>query len=165
MKTIIAMLILSSGAVAQSLYDRVERILTQFNAHVARVLEQQEFEKRARFVKVRERKAASTIKRGQARASKLRRGIGRWNDEVRRLRSRADGLQRRTRTVRNSTMVRRYGSLIADVKRKVDQRETWIKRARKDLDKIEDARIQAQKVLVECAQIRDRLRQEALPQG
>jgi len=162
LKTLVAFILISSAATSQSLYSRIERVLTDFNAHIAKVLEQQEFDRHAKFVGVRERKARGVIKRGESRVKKLTRRMSGWDRDCRKLRDRLSYLRNKTRGVRNSTMLRRYGSLIGDVKRKIAQRLDWIQRAKKDIAKVEAEQAEAQKILVESAKIRDRMSRQAV---
>ncbi len=88
-------------------------------------------ERHARHAPARARVAKARLARIKTRLAKLDRRIGGWEDELPGLRGRIGRLQRSPK-VRNSTMRRRLGSLIADVRRKIAQREEWIAAARRE---------------------------------
>lgn len=155
---------LAAPASAQSLHERIEAFFEKVHAHIAQVQEQQAFDARAKHVGTRERVARRAVKSADARIKKLGRRIDGWQDDIggrsglsRRLRT----LQNKARSVRGSTMRRRYGSLILDVRRKIAQREEWIERAEKDISKARDKRAAAEVVLEEARIIRIRMVREA----
>ena len=168
MKTLLAILLMSSGAVAQSWAQHVEDFFTRVHAHIAKVQEQQAFDKRAKHVGTRERAAKATIKRVDRRYLKVEKRIKGWLHEIegrRGLDRRLRDLQSKSTAVRGSTMRHRYGSIIADVKRKIAQRESWIKKADQERLDLNETRIQALEILEESAKIRERMARQVVTQG
>ena len=115
---------------------------------------------RTKHAATRARVAKARLKRITTRLAKLERRVDGWAKEIgkpyRGLSGRLRSLRNKTTAVRNSTMRRRYGSLIADVQRKIDQREEWIAAAERERKKLELEREANLATIAESARLLER---------
>lgn len=100
---------------------------------------QRKLEARAKHASTRFRVAKARLARIEARLKKLDKRIKGWEDELPALQRRIWGLEQ-ARRPRHTTMRRSLGSLIADVRRKMAQREGWIKAGRREERQLLDER-------------------------
>lgn len=93
-------------------------------------------EKHARFAPVRAALARARVFQIRARLVKLDHRVDGWENEVPSLKRRLRDLDRAPRGNRRSTGRRNLSSIVADVKRKLAQREKWIKDARAEQNRL-----------------------------
>lgn len=111
-------------------------------AEVAAWVARAELEAREAAIEARAKHASTRARTSRERLFRIRRRLVKLDHRVEGWENEFSGLERRIRDlknsprVRNTTQKRRLGSLIADVRRKIAQREGWIAAARREQGKL-----------------------------